>query len=279
MVFIFINEYYRMITMQLNQHKLYTLKKQLNELAELAKIESGRKYFQKYHIRSSEYNQIFKELEETLEHFPRKDKLKSLDLNIPEISEDEMQKLKSNGLYDAKLGSYLLDVQKYAERLASFIEEIIEMQVNVRAAQTLLDDAKHELNRAESLIEQRDWNGSIEASQHCIEHSIKSLFLVVGEKLDLSHDPTDNLKKVMEKLQSSNIRLHHFYLLVDIARVRWIAKIWAKVHEESMYAFFDIPAKKFFEDKDAKILKDYADEVYSTCNNFKIAIEHGTIEM
>jgi hypothetical protein len=28
------------------------------------------------------------------------------------------------GQYDAKLGSYLLDVQKYAERLTYFIEEI-----------------------------------------------------------------------------------------------------------------------------------------------------------
>lgn len=268
-----------MITMQLDQHKLHTLKKQLNELAESAKIVSGRKYFQKYHIQSSEYNRIFKELEETLKYFPRKDKLKSLDLNIPEFSEDEIQKLISNGQYDAKLGSYLLEVQKYAERLASFIEEIITMQVNVRDAQTLLDDAKHELERAKSLIEHSDWNGSIEASQHCIEHSIKSLFLVVGENFDPIHDPTGNLKKVMEKLQSSNIRLHHSYLLDDIARVRWIAKVWAKVHEESMYAFFDIPAKKFFNDKDAKILKDYADEVYSTCNNFKILIEHGTIEI
>jgi hypothetical protein len=29
-----------------------------------------------------------------------------------------------------------------------------------------------------------------------------------------------------------------------------------------MYPFYDIPARKFFEEKDAKVLKDYADEVY-----------------
>ena len=264
--------------MQLDVEKLETIKKKLKNLAKSAEIDLKKKYLQNYQIRSSEYRKIFKNLEETLKSPSRKEKLKSLDLNIPVLSEEQIQGIISNGMYDAKLGSYLHEVQKSAERLLSLVEETIEMQENVRTAQALLEDSYNEMGRAKTLIEKRDWNGSIESSQHSIEHSIKSVFSVVGENFSHKHDPTDELDKVMKKLQSSNIRPNYSFLLEAIARIRWIAKVWAKIHTESMYPYYDIPAKKFFKEKDAKILREYAEDVYYTCNGFKKLIENETIK-
>lgn len=86
----------------------------------------------------------------------------------------------------------------------------------------------------------------------------------------MDHDPTKKIKfiKVIEKLKGlPNLEIK------NLARTRWIASIWATVHVESMYTFYNIPAKTIFNDKDACILKDYAEEVYLQCKRIVRMVE------
>jgi HEPN domain-containing protein len=144
------------------------------------------------------------------------------------------------------------------------VTDVEKAELNLSRAKAYLEDANHERDRADNLTKSRDWNGAVEASQHSIENSIKSLFLLVGEEHPFEHDPTAKFDLVMEKLHG--LRQYNQYYWERLARIRWIAKVWATIHEESMYPFYDIPARKFFEEKDAKVLKDYADEVYRVCS-------------
>ena len=143
---------------------------------------------------------------------------------------------------------------------------------NISKADAYRKDASHEKDRADKLMQTQDWNGSIEASQHSIEHSIKSLFLLVGLQHPFEHDPTAEFDAVFERLQNM-IKDPYYLNWVDLARVRWVAKVWATMHEESMYPFHNIPAKEFFVKKDADILKDYAEEVYRICSNVLFLIQ------
>lgn len=212
-------------------------------------------FFEDYYKDYERYKFIYSRACELL----KKESIKGFELQIPRLSPTQIQALNSKGKYNAVLGSYLLDVSECSKKLASFLRNTITFYRDLSKAEAYLKDASHEIRRALTLIETGDWNGSVEASQHSIEHSIKSLFRLVGVEHPLDHDPTKKFEEVVEKLELQS------YELTNLARIRWLAKVWATIHEESMYAFRDIPAKKFFCDKDARLLRDYAEEVYSVC--------------
>ena len=243
---------------------LQAIERNLRTLQKNSKRERDTKHFSNYLSHYKSYEDLYSKACSIIDD----EEMKDFELEIPQLSGKEIEVLARQGKQEAVLGSYLLCISDYSERLASYIVKFVAFQENILAAKTYLEDASHEKNRARILMEKRDWNGSVEASQHCIEHVIKSLFRLVGEPHPFKHDPTNEFKKVIEKLKTLPK-----WKLEQLARVRWIAKVWATVHKESMYAFYNIPAKAFFGEKDAKVLKDYAEEVYFTCQRLITSVE------
>ncbi len=252
--------------LQKNQlNTLKTIKRKLKKLQIETKKDRDRKFFNNYFLYYKRYKQLYLE---TCNIFSNEEELTDFELNINQLSENEINAIAKTGKHDGILGGYLLNVSDYAKKLLQFITKHIVNNDNLLKSKAYLSDACNEKNRAFSLMEKKDWNGSVEASQHCIEHAIKSLFKVVGEQHPYEHDPTKEFKKVIEKLKTLPE-----WQLKYLARVRWIAKVWATVHEESMYAFYNIASKDFFNEKDARVLKDYAEEVYSICEGLVRRIE------
>lgn len=243
---------------------LRSIERKLRKLEKDSKRDRDTRFFENYFSHYKRYEEIYSEASKILDD----EELMEFELKIIQLSEKEIDDLAKTGKHDAVLGAYLLRISDYARNLASYIAKRVATQENVLKAKAYLDDAYNEKNRASALIEKIDWNGSVEASQHCIEHAIKSLFRLVGVKHPFEHDPTKEFEKVIEKLKDLPK-----WDLVNLARVRWLAKVWATIHEESMYAFYKIPAKDFFNDRDAKVLKEYAEEVYSICQRLVTMVE------
>lgn len=243
--------------------------KDLRELQKRCKRQRDRHFFEDYYRNYEKYKKNYLEACKLL----KKEGIKSFELEIPRLSNDEIKVVSDKGKHDATLGNYLTEISENSGKLASYIENVIIFYRNVSRAEAYLKDASQEKTRASTLISNRDWNGSVEASQHSIEHSIKSLFRLVGVEHPFEHDPTEKFEEVVERLDLES------WELKQLARIRWLAKVWATIHEESMYAFRDIPAKEFFNEKDAKIIMNYANEVYSASNMLVIRARSGQLKV
>lgn len=126
--------------------------------------------------------------------------------------------------------------------------------MNLSRVKACLEHASCEKIRAENLMKIWDWNGSVKASQHSIEHSVESLFWLAGEEYDVS-TLAAKFDIVIEKLLE--IYNFGFYYRDKLLRMRWIVNVWTNIQEESIYAY----------EQDAKVLKEYAHEVYSICSH------------
>ncbi|MFQ6076081.1 MAG: hypothetical protein ACE5Z5_08105 [Candidatus Bathyarchaeia archaeon] len=125
--------------------------------------------------------------------------------------------------------------------------------LNLSRVKACLEQASREKTRAENLMRIWDWNGSVKASQCSIRHSMESLFWLVGEKYDLSNSASKFDVVIEELLEMYKFGL---YYRDKLARMRWIVNVWTNIQEESIYAY----------EQDAKLLKDYANEVYHICS-------------
>lgn len=252
---------------QLNE--LRSIRKKLRKLQKASKRDRDMKLFDNYYSNYEEYENLYSEANRLI-----KEELKKFELKIVKLSEKEIDELAKKGKHNAILGAYLTRISDFSGNLASYIENLITTYENALKAKAYLDDAFNEKRRAFKLIDAKDWNGSVEASQHSIEHSMKSLFRLVGVKHPFKHDPTEKFGEVVEKL-----KILPNWELTNLARIRWIARVWVTIHKESMYAFHNIPAKDFFKEKDAKVLKKYADEVYAICNRLVTNVRSGQLRI
>lgn len=126
------------------------------------------------------------------------------------------------------------------------------------------------------IIETVDYNGSIEASQHCIELSIKALYALVGLNPPKKHDAAVELQKIIEKLEFPD----SLVVLRDrLARMKWISKMWEWAHSTSVYGYLDIPATRLFKKEDAEIAAKYADEVLMNCRSIADLVENEEIKI
>jgi len=131
---------------------------------------------------------------------------------------------------------------------------------SLNEADGLCGEAQKAWSRACSLRDQYDYNGCIEAAQHCIELAVKALYVLVGLKYPKQHDPTVDLEEVIKRLEGLPD-----YQKVSIARAKWISKMWEWAHSTSIYGSLDVPASKIFTEKDANIAVEYASEIHSCC--------------
>jgi len=161
--------------------------------------------------------------------------------------------------------------------LPSESEEVIVTVLDLKTTEGLLLEASHLLNRAENLVKDHDHSGAIEAAQHSIELSIKSLYRLVGLPAPRTHFETARraeeeapLEKVAERLEGIPE-----YLMRWLGRTSWIARMWAWAHNTSVYGCLDIPASKLFEKDDAEIAIRYAKTALTNCRSIVESVKAG----
>jgi HEPN domain-containing protein len=136
-----------------------------------------------------------------------------------------------------------------------------ELVGTLEEAEKLCSEAYMAYFRSQKLSSVSDYNGAIEAAQHCIELSVKALFKLVGLEYPQKHDPSTKLEEVMERLDGLED-----YNKVSIARAKWISKMWEWAHSTSIYGSLNVPASKLFKERDVKNAVEYASEMHNCCN-------------
>mgnify|MGYP001084756948 FL=1 len=110
---------------------------------------------------------------------------------------------------------------------------------DLKAAEGMAEEASRLLARAERLAETSDYSGAIEAAQHSIELSVKSLYRLVGlepprthlERVPKKeHKEEDPLEMVAERLEGIQE-----YLMIWLGKTSWIGRMWAWAHNTSLY--------------------------------------------
>jgi hypothetical protein len=143
----------------------------------------------------------------------------------------------------------------------------------------MIDEASHLRTRAESLASQYDCSGAIEAAQHCIELSVKSLYRLVGLEPPRTHLERMSKKKFGEEnpLERAAERLEGMdeYLMIWLGKTSWIGRMWAWAHDTSLYGCLDLPASKLFGQKDAGIAIDYAGEALTNSRTIVQSVKDG----
>lgn len=160
--------------------------------------------------------------------------------------------------------------------------------MGLKEAEELLEEAYKCSSRAADLLKKWDYSGSVQASQLCVELSIKSLFKLVNLTYPHLHDPTGTkgkkpsekdkvkgIKEVIDKLQFPE----YSHYKQDIARSIWISKMSEEFHTSTIYGYLDVGASKLFEKKDAEFLLDYASKVWRICSGIFYAVRNERIRI
>ncbi len=153
--------------------------------------------------------------------------------------------------------------------------------LDLRATDGLLLEAEHLLNRSENLVKNLDCNGAIEAAQHAIELSIKSLYRLIGPRAPKTHfeKSTETKKEEQEEAPLEKVAQSlegiPDYLMIWLAKTSWIARMWAWAHNTSIYGCLDIPASKLFDKEDAEIAIKYARTALTNCRAIVESVKSG----
>jgi HEPN domain-containing protein len=107
------------------------------------------------------------------------------------------------------------------------------------------------LSRSRLLALNKDWAGSVEASQHAIEFFIKTLYLISGNSIPKTHDAAKKIDPIFEELQKINPELFQNALENPYKWIKEISKKMQKIHSRAMYGDTNIPASYLFDQNDA----------------------------
>lgn len=151
--------------------------------------------------------------------------------------------------------------------------------LDLKAGDGMVEEASRLLMRAESLAKVNDYSGAIEAAQHSIELSVRSLYRLVGLKPPRTHlerirkkefGEENPLELVAERLQGIDE-----YLMAWLGKTSWIGRMWAWAHDTSLYGCLNLPASKLFDQKDANVAVDYARDALSNCRAITQSVKDG----
>jgi HEPN domain-containing protein len=140
-------------------------------------------------------------------------------------------------------------------------------------AENLCSEAYKVYFRSQNLSES-DYNGAIEAAQHCIELSVKALIKLVGLEYHTKHDPSTQLEEVIARLNGLSD-----YDKVSIARAKWISTMWEWSHSTSIYGSLNVQASNLFREKDVKSAVEYASEMHSCCSVIISRVKNGQVKI
>jgi len=112
-------------------------------------------------------------------------------------------------------------------------------------------EAETRFSRSIILMKEKDFSGSVEASQHCLELAIKSLFILVGLEPPRTHDPGKQLDKVVTRIEELTKKQISLIDRVPFQRLKYLSHHFERLHIEGMYGYENIPPSKIFEQTDA----------------------------
>jgi HEPN domain-containing protein len=151
---------------------------------------------------------------------------------------------------------------------------------NVLQAQEVIQEAGKKRRRAIYLMDEGDHSGSVEASQHCVELAVKSLFIVSGLPYCRIHDPGRELDKVTKTLkeafpliavipvdetekESFDEARQAFREIFD--RMKLLSRLMSTLHTDAMYGYNKTVASKIFTKRDSEYFSHCALEVHFLC--------------
>ena len=137
-------------------------------------------------------------------------------------------------------------------------------KVGYSKARAMAQEAGKKDGRALTLIKSGDYSGSVEASQHCVELAIKSLFVLFGLEPPRTHDPGKYLDKVIRELKTiipfEDERIKQAY-----ERLKYLSHLMERLHTEGMYGYNSALPSRIFQEKDAEYFSSCAFEVFFGC--------------
>jgi len=128
-------------------------------------------------------------------------------------------------------------------------------------ARAMAQEAGKKHSRALTLVKSGDYSGAVEASQHCVELAIKSLFVLFGLGPPKTHDPWKQLDKVIRELRTiipfEDERIKQAY-----ERLKYLSHLMERLHMEGMYGYNSALPSRLFQEKDAEYFSFCAFEVF-----------------
>ena len=118
-------------------------------------------------------------------------------------------------------------------------------------AKAMLDEAGLLFVRAWRLKNNKDYSGSVEASQHSGELSIKCLYKMVGLEHPKSHDPGKDLDKVLDQFKKLRDDEEDIEEDTVFSRLQFLSNLLERFHNEGFYGYKGTPASKILKETDA----------------------------
>jgi len=144
----------------------------------------------------------------------------------------------------------------------------------VRNAEALMKEAEEVLSRSKILQAKRDFAGAIEAAQHSIELSVKSMLARCDVHHQKSHDVSPQLEILMRKLEGCSESLTR-----GLSRSQWIMQMWEPANSFAVYGTHDTKPQDLFYEHDGEVAIYYAEDAYWTCYQLHLDLAEGRMKV
>lgn len=140
----------------------------------------------------------------------------------------------------------------------------------------MLSEASNKHGRANALLEKEDYSGAVEASQHCVELAIKSLFILFGLDPPYTHDPGKELDKIVRALEEAGSETNNDSTRAlntfVFSRMKWLSSLMGRLHTEGMYGYNGTQSSIVFRERDAEYFNGLSAEILFTTFIFLMAV-------
>jgi HEPN domain-containing protein len=135
-------------------------------------------------------------------------------------------------------------------------------------------EAEENLQRSRLLNRNQDFAGAIEAAQHCIGLSLKSMLELCDVHSAKKHDVSSAIPILIRKLDGCSEKL-----TMGLSRSQWIMRMWEPVHNLAFYGTDDTKPQDLFHEEDANIAIHYAEDAYWTCFQIHLDLSEGRLRI
>jgi HEPN domain-containing protein len=144
----------------------------------------------------------------------------------------------------------------------------------IRDSEALKREAAKALSRCKVLQSANDFPGAIEAAQHCIELSVKSMLVRCDVQHPSSHDVSKQLEILMRKLDECSESLRR-----GLSRAQWIMQMWEPANSFAVYGTHDTKPQDLFYENDVHVAIYYAEDAYWTCYQLLLDVAVGRMKV
>ena len=141
-----------------------------------------------------------------------------------------------------------------------------------------IDKAENQLKTAKDHLKSHYWcSESIEASQECVELSVKSVLSLLEIEYSLSHGWNKEefsriAKQIQEKQLLDRLKAQNLYHSSRLPRLLLIANFWAQFYLPAKYGFETgnlAPAQDLFTVQEAELAAQHAEECYRAASELR----------